>query len=293
MALAERKAGPKTLVIETVKDLRDHICELRLAKKTVGFVPTMGALHVGHMSLVERARKECDVTVLSVFVNPLQFNRKDDLDRYPRVFEQDLDLCGKNDVAVIYTPPESEIYPKGFMSKVQVGEITTRWEGAHRPGHFDGMATVVTKLLLMVMPDKAYFGEKDFQQLLVVKKLVSDLNIPTEIVAVPTFREKDGLAYSSRNTLLSPEQREIAPALHKAMKNMAEKIKKGFDPARLSSDANSELRNAGFDRIDYIAAVDAETLTPLNKNVKSGRIIAAAWLGNVRLIDNISIETGN
>ncbi len=246
----------------------------------------MGALHIGHMSLVELAKTTCDYVVLTIFVNPMQFNRKDDLEKYPRPLSEDIALCAQNAVDIVFTPDASEMYPDDFTTKISVGGITELWEGEFRPGHFDGVATVVTKLLLMALPDRAFFGEKDFQQLMLIQTFVRHLNIPCEIIGAPTFRETDGLAFSSRNRLLSEDQRKIAPAMFKIMTDMAARIKSGTSPDTASQLAKTELQKSGFEKIDYIAAVDPETLQPLPNGATSGRILCAAWLGGTRLIDN-------
>lgn len=278
------------VVVKTVSELRRVIEAWRQQGLTIGFVPTMGALHDAHMSLVEEAKRQCDRVVVSVFVNPTQFNRPEDLERYPRPFEKDVALCRQHGVHLVFNPEVAEVYPNGFSTNIHIGDVTARWEGSFRPGHFDGVATIVSKLLLMVLPTKAFFGEKDLQQLLMIKVMVRDLNIPVEIVPVKNMREKDGLAYSSRNLLLTPEQRAIAPALFRCLCDAARRVAGGENPAATTADVIFNLRQAGFDKVDYIGICDAETLQPLTEPAKSGRIVAAAWLGGVRLIDNIAIE---
>ncbi|TAH37736.1 MAG: pantoate--beta-alanine ligase [Alphaproteobacteria bacterium] len=285
-------SNTNTATCTTVAQLRQHIKAWQKQNLTVGFVPTMGALHVGHMSLVEIAKKTCDRVVVSIFVNPTQFNRPDDLANYPRLIDQDMERCRNAAADLVFHPDVKEVYPGGYNSKVQVGDITGRWEGNFRPGHFDGMSTVVCKLFNMVTPTHAFFGEKDFQQLQVIRAMVRDLNIPIEIIGCPTIREKDGLACSSRNMLLKPEHRAIAPAFYASLIAAAKSLRAGEDPGKVSVDIMTELRKAGFDKIDYIGVADNDMLQPLTAPAKSGRILGAAWLGNVRLIDNIDINEG-
>ncbi len=282
----------KLSVCRTVSELRAQIQNWRGQKLRIGVVPTMGALHPGHLSLVDAAKKTCDRVIMTIFVNPTQFNRKDDLEKYPRPIEQDLELCRKYGVDAAFVPDAAEIYPNGFNAKIHIGDITARWEGEFRPGHFDGVATVVCKLLNITSPDEAFFGEKDFQQLALIRAMVRDLNIPVQITGCPTLRENDGLAMSSRNLLLKPEHRALAPAFYRILKTMAQKIRDGKDPNAAGVDAMMDLRQSGFEKTDYIAACDAVTLHPLVSYTAgvNARIVGAAWIGGVRLIDNIGIH---
>lgn len=254
---------------------------------TVGVVPTMGALHEGHLSLVRRAREECGRVIVTIFVNPAQFNNPEDLAKYPRTEEADLALLAPLGVDAVLAPAADEVYPPGFATRVTVAGIAEPLEGALRPGHFEGVATVVTKLFGMTLPDRAYFGEKDWQQLAVVHRLVADLNLPVTVVGCPTLREGDGLAMSSRNARLSPTARAIAPALHGAMVGAAARIAAGADPEAVLTGARAQVLSAGFERVEYLERRDAATLAPDPAPGAPSRILAAAWVGGVRLIDNI------
>jgi pantoate--beta-alanine ligase len=290
MPAPRQAANRNILVMKTVAELRDQTSSWRENWKSIGLVPTMGALHDGHMTLIKRAKVSCERVIVTIFVNPKQFNRPEDLAKYPRTLAEDIEMCSNAGADIVFTPDESEIYPAGFSTKVSVSDITQKWEGEFRPGHFDGVATVVAKLLLMAMSDQAFFGEKDYQQLLLIQHMARDLNIPTEIIGCPTYREEDGLAFASRNRLLSAEQRKQAPAIYKVMRELASEIKAGGDPLALSRAAASQLQEAGFSKVDYLAAVDNATLAPLTTPAQTGRILCAAWLGTVRLIDNMGIE---
>ncbi|MCB1054751.1 MAG: pantoate--beta-alanine ligase [Acidobacteria bacterium] len=256
---------------------------------TWGLVPTMGFLHDGHLALVERARRENDRVAVSLFVNPTQFGQPEDLERYPRDPERDLALLREAGADVAFSPAPEEIYPSGFQTYVNVEEVSLPLEGASRPGHFRGVATVVAKLFLQCMPDFAMFGEKDYQQLAVIRRMVADLNIPVDIIGVATVREADGLAMSSRNAYLMPEERSKAPALFKAISGAADAISKGGDVAAAVAAAREKIRDAGFGKVDYVEARHAETLAPLGSHDEPGRILAAAQLGRARLIDNVAI----
>ena len=255
----------------------------------IALVPTMGALHSGHMALVAEARRRADKVIASIFVNPAQFGEGEDFGRYPRREADDAAMLEAAGCDLLWAPAVADIYPDGFATKVSVGGVSERWEGEARPGHFDGVATVVAKLLLAVRPDVALFGEKDFQQLAVIRRLVVDLGIPVEIVGVPTVREPDGLALSSRNAYLSPEERERAVALPKALKEARDAIRSGRGVGAALQAAKQNLVNAGFLRIDYLALVDAATLEPLERPKGEMRLIAAAMIGATRLIDNIAV----
>ena len=255
----------------------------------VAFVPTMGALHAGHMALIAEARKRADKVVASIFVNPAQFAQGEDFGRYPRQEEQDARMLEGAGCDFLWAPSVGDIYPDGFSTKVSVSGVSQRWEGEARPGHFDGVATVVAKLLLSVRPDVALFGEKDFQQLAVIRRMASDLSLPVEIVGIPTVREADGLALSSRNAYLLPDERQQALALPRALEAARAAILSGTAVVEVLHEAHAALRNGGFSRIDYFALVDALSLEPLDEPGGDMRLIAAAVIGTTRLIDNLSI----
>ena len=255
----------------------------------VAFVPTMGALHAGHMALIAEARKRADKVVASIFVNPAQFAQGEDFGRYPRQEEQDARMLEGAGCDFLWAPSVGDIYPDGFSTKVSVSGVSARWEGEARPGHFDGVATVVAKLLISVRPDVALFGEKDFQQLAVVRRMSSDLSLPVEIVGIPTVREADGLALSSRNAYLLPDERQQALALPRALEAARAAILSGTAVVEVLHEAHAALRNGGFSRIDYFALVDALSLEPLDEPGGDMRLIAAAVIGTTRLIDNIAV----
>ncbi len=274
--------------VRTVAGLRDALAGWRRAGETVGLVPTMGALHRGHISLVEAARAACRRSVVTIFVNPKQFGPREDFSRYPRQEEQDRALLDAAGCDLLFAPSLGEMYPAGFSTTVSLAGVTDRWEGEARPGHFAGVATVVTKLLLQAMADKAFFGEKDYQQLQSVKRMARDLDIPVEIVGCPTVREPDGLALSSRNVYLAPAERRVAPELHRVIAALAAAARAGHDLAAAIGAGTSSLLEAGFAAVDYLAVVDAATLEPLAKLDRAGRVLVAATLGAVRLIDNVA-----
>lgn len=276
-------------IVRTVAELRNLVRSWKADGAKVGVVPTMGALHDGHLSLVRAAQRDCPRVIVTIFVNPKQFNSADDLAKYPRTEAADAALLAPLEVDAIFAPPPKEVYPDGFATNVSVGGISTRLEGLHRPGHFDGVATVVTKLFGMTLADRAYFGEKDWQQLQVVRRLVADLNLPVEIVGCPTIREADALARSSRNVRLSPEARAIASALPREMAKAAQAMRAGAGVRITLDGAKAALLAAGFDEVEYIDLCDAETLLWIDELDGPGRLLAAAWVGGVRLIDNIAV----
>ncbi len=269
-------------VLETVEAVRAF---RRSAPGSLGLVPTMGAMHEGHRSLVRLARKRCDTVLVSIYVNPTQFSSTTDHRTYPRALEDDLAMLQSMDVAAVFQPSDRVMYPEGLVTTVKVAGVSENWEGAHRPGHFNGVATVVAKLLNISTPDLACFGEKDYQQLLVVRRLVRDLDMAVEIVAGPTIREADGLALSSRNTLLSPPQRSRAPHLKQALDNAARFIGQGRPVPQVLEDQSAALTGLGFG-VDYLALVDGATLEALSGPKPEARLLVAAHLGSVRLIDN-------
>jgi pantoate--beta-alanine ligase len=257
---------------------------------TLALVPTMGALHAGHIALIDEAKKRADRIAASIFVNPAQFGPNEDLARYPRREAEDARMLEKAGCDLLWAPAVPDVYPDGFSTKISVGGVSERWEGEARPGHFDGVATVVAKLLLSVRPDVALFGEKDFQQLAVIRRMAADLNIAVEIVGVPTVREEDGLALSSRNAYLSTDERERAVALPNALKAARDAILAGSPVGAALRDAKQSLVDAGFLRIDYFALVDAARLEPLDAPAGEMRLIAAAVIGTTRLIDNLPLS---
>jgi len=268
--------------------------ELALARAGLGngaiaLVPTMGALHAGHLALMEEAKRRADRVVATIFVNPLQFGAGEDLGRYPRQEEQDARMLEEAGCALLWLPRVEDIYPDGFATRVSVSGVSERWEGEVRPGHFDGVATVVARLLLTVRPEVALFGQKDFQQLVVIRRMTTDLGMGVEIVGVPTVREPDGLALSSRNAYLSDDERKSAVALPAALRFARGAIAGGAAVPDALEDAKELLRRAGFARIDYLALVDSETLEPVEVPGPANRLIAAAVIGSTRLIDNLPV----
>jgi pantoate--beta-alanine ligase len=270
--------------------LGSALVALRAGGARVALVPTMGALHAGHLSLIEEAKRQADRVVATIFVNPLQFGEGEDLDRYPRQEKEDSAALERAGCNLLWLPTPEQIYPAGFSTTVSVKGLSRRWEGESRPGHFDGVTTVVAKLYNSVRPDVALFGEKDFQQLAVIRRMVTDLNMGIEIVGVPTARDHDGLALSSRNAYLSDDERARALTLPRVLREAAEAIQsnKAVDPT--IADARRKLNDAGFAPIDYFALVDASTLEPLRTPAGRMRLIAAAKIGATRLIDNIPVE---
>jgi pantoate--beta-alanine ligase len=279
-------------IARTVADLRKHIARWRKDDERVGLVPTMGALHQGHMALVLAARTECDRVVASIFVNPKQFAPTEDLGSYPRREAADLEMLRSGGVDLVFIPALDEMYPPDFATLVRVSGLTDGLCGAHRAGHFDGVTTVVTKLLIQALPDTAYFGEKDYQQLTVVRRLARDLDIPVGIAGVPTVREVEGLALSSRNVYLSAEERRIAPDLARVLRNIAAALTQ--DPtavAREIARGSAALQQAGF-TVEYLEVREAETLAVTSQATTSSRVFAAVRLGKTRLIDNMPIARG-
>ena len=289
MSASAPRQDPALLTVRTVAELRGLVGAWRRAGERVALVPTMGALHRGHLALVERGRALCPHVVASLFVNPTQFGPNEDFTRYPRDEAADGALLAGVGCDLLYAPAVAEMYPEGFATTVTPGPIAERQCGPFRPGHFAGVATVVSKLLLQSRADVALFGEKDFQQLQVIRRVARDLDIPVTIEGVPTVRESDGLALSSRNVYLTPEQRALAPALYRTLQEMARRLEAGEAVAAVSADGLVALRRAGFSAIDYLDVADAETLAPLASLDRPGRVLSAVWLGKTRLIDNISV----
>ena len=281
-------------IYRSIRSLTKKVREIKRKGHKIGLVPTMGFLHQGHMSLIRRAKKDTDCVIVSIFVNPAQFGPREDFKKYPRDLKMDLDLCEKEGVDIIFAPQAEEMYPEGYSTCVNVENITDRLCGASRPGHFKGVATVVTKLFNITLPDIAYFGQKDSQQAIVIKRMTEDLNMPVKIKVMPIVRELDGLAMSSRNVYLSQKERAQALSLYKALK-----LAKGLfnNGERDSGKIISRVRHAinkGFQaRIEYIAVVDAKDLKGIKKISSQALVAVAAWIGKTRLIDNIVLKTGS
>jgi len=279
--------GPR--VCRDVPSLRAALAPARREGRRIGLVPTMGALHEGHLSLVDAARRDCDVVVVSIFVNPLQFGPDEDYETYPRDLDGDVRLLGSRGVDLVFAPEVQQFTPPDMRTTVHVADLTERLEGASRPGHFDGVTTIVTKLLSVVGPERAYFGEKDYQQLVVVRRMVADLGLPVTIVAGPIVRDEDGLALSSRNAYLSADERRAALALSRALREAADAWDGDADAARMR--LRTTLEQAPGVRLDYAEVVDPETLVPLEGVVDgAARALVAAYVGRTRLIDNIRLE---
>jgi pantoate--beta-alanine ligase len=276
-----------TEIIHDLIALRQMVRAWKAAGQIVGVVPTMGALHAGHLSLVRAAMAECERVIVTIFVNPKQFNNADDLAKYPRTLDSDAALLRDVGADVVFAPAADQVYPNGFATTVSMSGVADPLEGALRPGHFDGVATVVAKLFGMTMADRAYFGQKDWQQLQVVKRLVRDLNIPVWVVGCETIREADGLAMSSRNARLGADARSRAPALFAALNRAAQAIRAGEEKAL--QNCIDQVLAAGFDRVEYIELRDASTLGTADDMDRPLRLLAAAWLDGVRLIDNIPV----
>jgi pantoate--beta-alanine ligase len=273
-------------VVRRVSDLRARVAAWRKAGETVGLVPTMGALHEGHLTLVRAAKRDNARAIATLFVNPTQFGPKEDLAAYPRDEAADRRLLGEAKADLLFAPDVGEMYPPGFATTISVAGLTEHLCGPHRPGHFAGVATIVCKLLNQAQAERAYFGEKDFQQLQVVRRMARDLDIATEIVGVPTVREADGLAMSSRNRYLSAEERKKAATLPQLLRQAAGRLADGREAANEIETIRRGLAAAGFRQIDYVALADSQTLQPLARTSGKSRLFAAAWLGRTRLIDN-------
>jgi pantoate--beta-alanine ligase len=276
-------------VVRTVAELRSTVAGWRAEGHRVGVVPTMGALHEGHLSLVHTALQNAGRVIVTLFVNPAQFNSQADLAAYPRTEERDLATLAPTGAHLLYAPDVGEVYPPGFATTVSVAGVSEGLCGAFRPGHFDGVATVVTKLLLQTGADVACFGEKDFQQLMVIRRLARDLDIPVQIVGCPTVREADGLALSSRNARLAPRARTIAAALYAALHGAARDVEAGVGVASRLDAARAELLAAGFMSVEYLELRASDDLQPLETLSRPARLLAAAWLDGVRLIDNVAV----
>ena len=282
---------PPPLVAETVAEIRAAVAVNVQSGKSIGFVPTMGALHAGHVSLIARARQECDVVVTSIFVNPTQFGPNEDFQKYPRPRELDLKICGDAGADIVFYPSVDVMYPVGFRTYVEVEGLSEILEGAIRPGHFRGVTTVVTKLFMIVGADRAYFGQKDYQQQLIIRTMTEELNLPTEIVTCPTLRDPDGLAMSSRNAYLSAEERKSGLCLSRALNHVARQIEDGErDLTKLERQLCEEMAATPGVEVDYGVIVDAKTLSPLTSVMPEMVALVAARVGKTRLIDNMVLK---
>ncbi len=279
-------------IAKTIVEVRKHVAQARAAGRIVGFVPTMGALHAGHASLIEAAAKRCDYVVVSIFVNPTQFCAGEDLEKYPRPFEKDAEICERYGGHAIFAPSDAEMYPRKNLTWVTVDKLTEPLCGESRPGHFRGVTTVCTKLFNVVGADVAFFGQKDAQQAIVIRRMVADLNVPLEIVVCPTVREPDGLAMSSRNQYLSPQERKEAPVIYRSLQRCAELIDKGErDATKIVDEMQKVLRQSPALRPEYVSILDAESLEPCNPIRGRVLVAVAGRLGATRLIDNIMVDT--
>ena len=279
-------------VIRTVAELRARVAAARSEGKKIGLVPTMGALHHGHLSLVDVIAKQCDFIIVSIFVNPTQFGEGEDFEAYPRDEQTDLERLAPTAASLVYAPSVGEMYPDGDATTVSVRGLSSNFEGTHRPGHFEGVATVVSKLLLQSLPDAAIFGEKDFQQLAVIRRFVKDLAIPVTIIGGPIIREEDGLAASSRNVYLTPTSRAIAGKFNLTLKQLVGNVQAGMGLREAEAHATETLMTAGFDSVDYVSIVDPDTLKIMETLSRDARVLSVARLQKVRLLDNMAISAG-
>lgn len=287
-AAAETRDMPPP-VARSIADLRAGLRVWRDEGRSIGLVPTMGALHDGHLTLVREMARQCDRVVVTLFVNPLQFGPGEDFEAYPRQEDADRAALAGSGADLLFAPSTGEMYPQGFATRLRVLGLADELEGAHRPGHFEGVATVVAKLLIQAAPDAAIFGEKDYQQLAIIRRLVRDLDLPVRVLAIPIAREADGLAASSRNAYLDARERAIAPALYRALTDLAERARAGERLALLEAAGRRALARAGFSRVDYLTFRDAGSLAPLARLDRPARLLAAARLGRTRLLDNIAV----
>jgi pantoate--beta-alanine ligase len=278
-------------IARTIDDLRARVNAARRAGKRIGVVPTMGALHEGHLSLVAAAEKECDFVVVTIFVNPTQFGPNEDFTRYPRTWDDDLRMLSAHRVDVVFAPETKAMYPDGMATSVSVAGVALPWEGVHRPGHFDGVATIVLKLFNLVQPDVAYFGRKDLQQSLVIAQMVRDFDVPAELRVCPTVREPDGLAMSSRNRYLNREERAAALSLSRALNRGAELVRQGeTDASRVMSAIRDTIAASPLVRLEYLAIVNPRDMAEVSQLDSLAYAVVAARVGNTRLIDNVPLE---
>jgi pantoate--beta-alanine ligase len=285
-----RRKPTQFKTVRTVAAVRAVVAGFRKRGEIVALVPTMGALHAGHLALIAAAKKRADRVIATIFVNPKQFGPREDFSRYPRPLAADRAALAAAGADVLFTPTVEAMYPPGFATSVTIAGLSDDLEGRVRPGHFAGVATVVTKLLVQTLPDVAVFGEKDYQQLTIIRRLARDLDLPVGIEGMPTVRDNDGLALSSRNAYLTPEQRRAAPALYRALARAAADVADGtLDSSAITDAAVRAIRTGGFDRVDYVELRDAVTLEPVIDASKPARILAAAWIGMTRLIDNVPV----
>lgn len=293
-ALKQCAMTDQPIRIRTLAELRDVLNEHRRAGRRIGFVPTMGALHDGHISLVERVREDCDVSVVSIFVNPTQFAPGEDLDTYPRTEEVDIARLTEVGTDIVYLPSVEEMYPSGSVTNVRVEEMSDLLDGLHRPHFFYGVATVVARLFVHVQPNVSVFGEKDYQQLQIIRRMVCDLGFAIDVVGGETVRDADGLAQSSRNTYLQAEERAKANTMSSALHRAARRISLGVPVGEALEEARARIAASGFDQLDYVSAVDPMSLKDLPETEVSpgfeGRVLAAAWMGKTRLIDNMGFK---
>lgn len=277
------------LILNTIKETQEYLKSQTQAGKTIGFVPTMGALHAGHISLIERAKQENDLAACSIFVNPTQFNNPEDLKKYPRTLEKDCEMLLKVGCDVVFAPSPEEMYPSLPQLRMDFGTLETVMEGKFRPGHFNGVGIVVSKLFNIIKPNKAYFGQKDLQQVAVIRRMVQDLSFDLELISCPTLREADGLAMSSRNTRLSPEARVLAPQIYKVLTLAKEKLQAGANVSEMQVAVNEHFAKFPEYTLEYFEATNFDTLQPIEAKIVDGKnaLCIAAFLGGVRLIDNI------
>jgi pantoate--beta-alanine ligase len=282
-------------IIRVPKIMQDTVSGMLLRSKTTGFIPTMGALHEGHLSLVRRSKQENDKTVASIFINPLQFGPAEDFQRYPRDIEGDTEKLTREETDILFMPDASQLYPGEFLTRIEVGKISDKLCGYFRSGHFAGVATVVAKLFHIVKPTRAYFGQKDYQQAVIIKKMVKDLDMDVDVVVCPTIRERDGLAMSSRNLYLDQAQREASVVLYQGLKEAAALLKSGIiDIAHLKEAMHRKILNKpAVTKIDYAGVYDPETLEELSGTADEMLLAVAVWIGNTRLIDNILVTMRN
>jgi len=277
--------------VHTVREIREALEAVREPDRAIGLIPTMGALHIGHEKLMETARRECGLVVVTIFVNPLQFGPSEDYARYPRPLQADVELCRRHGVDFVFAPAVEEMYPQPQLTFTEVTRVSDHLCGSYRPGHFRAVATVVLKLFNIVQPHRAYFGEKDMQQLAVIRRMTADLNLPVAIVRVPTVREPDGLAVSSRNGYLDPEQRKVAPLLYRALQEAEKQIRSGEqDAAKIRAAALRVLGQAPLVRVEYLEVVDPDEMQPVSSVTPPVHVAGAAWLGATRLIDNVFVK---